>query len=161
MMGRVVAGASGITGPFARMSVRNFLAIAALHEASMLAVSLPLAAVNGRLCKSPRSCIVQGNDQNAVRENIPILEARSRFKIIVKVVPVGGMPSIRTSYFGRFRPCRRICASCFPFSKNCTVGRFQLQRHLPPAPAMPPASGGINQVDKQMVPVDFNSSFRV
>jgi hypothetical protein len=93
--------------------------------------------------------------------NIPILEARSRFKIIVKVVPVGGMPSIRTSYFGRFGPCRRICASCFPFSKNCTVGRFQLQRHLPPAPAMPPASGGINQVDKQMVPVDFNSSFRV
>jgi len=75
--------------------------------------------------------------------------------------PCGGMPSIRTSYFGRFRPCRRICASCFPFSKNCTVGRFQLQRHLPPAPAMPPASGGINQVDKQMVPVDFNSSFRV
>ena len=28
-------------------------------------------------------------------------------------------------------------------------------------PAMPPASGGINQVDKQMVPVDFNSSFSV
>ena len=27
--------------------------------------------------------------------------------------------------------------------------------------AMPPASVGVNQVDKQMVPVDFNSSFRV
>jgi len=32
--------------------------IAALHEASMLAVSLLLAVVNGRPCKSPRSCIV-------------------------------------------------------------------------------------------------------
>jgi hypothetical protein len=141
--------------------VRNFLAIAALHEASMLAVSLLLAVVNGPRCKLARSYGVLSLIYVPTEANIPILEARSRFKIIVKVVPVGGMPSIRTSYFGRFGPCRRICASCFPFSKNCTVGRFQLQRHLPPAPAMPPASGGINQVDKQMVPVDFNSSFRV
>jgi hypothetical protein len=36
------------------MSVRNFLAIAALHEASMLAVSL-LAVVNGPRCKLARS----------------------------------------------------------------------------------------------------------
>jgi hypothetical protein len=36
------------------MSVRNFLANAALHEASMLAVSL-LAVVNGPRCKLARS----------------------------------------------------------------------------------------------------------
>ena len=73
----------------------------------MLAVSL--------LCKLARSYGVLSLIYVPTEANIPILEARSRFKIIVKVVPVGGMPSIRTSYFGRFRPCRRICASCFPF----------------------------------------------
>ena len=62
MTGRLVAGsvargASGTTGPFARMSVRNFLAIAASHEASMLAVSLLRAAVPGQLYKSAQSCV--------------------------------------------------------------------------------------------------------
>ena len=35
--------------------MRNFLAIAALHEASMLAVSLLLAVVNGLRCKLARA----------------------------------------------------------------------------------------------------------
>jgi hypothetical protein len=78
--------------------VRNFLAIAALHEASMLAVSLLLAVVNGPRCKLARSYGVLSLIYVPTEANIPILEARSRFKIIVKVVPVGGMPSIRTSY---------------------------------------------------------------
>jgi hypothetical protein len=76
-------------------------------------VSLPLAVVNGRRCKMARSCGVLSLIYVPTEANIPILEARSRFKIIVKVVPVGGMPSIRTSYSGRFRPCRRVFAFRF------------------------------------------------
>jgi hypothetical protein len=71
----VERGASGTTGPFARMSVRNFLAIAALHEASTLAVSLPLAVVNGPRCKLARSYGVLSLIYLPTEANIPILEA--------------------------------------------------------------------------------------
>jgi hypothetical protein len=77
MTGRVVAGsvergAGGTTGPFARMSVRNFLAIA-LHEASTLAVSLLLAVVNGPRCKLARSYGVLSLIYLPTEANISIL----------------------------------------------------------------------------------------
>jgi hypothetical protein len=65
--------------------VRNFLAIAALHEASMLAVSLLLAVVNGPRCKLARSYGVLSLIYVPTEANIPILEAGRIFEIILKV----------------------------------------------------------------------------
>jgi hypothetical protein len=66
--------------------VRNFLAIAALHEASMLAVSLLLAVVNGPQYKLARSYGVLSMIYVPTEPNIPILEAGRIFEIILKVV---------------------------------------------------------------------------
>ena len=55
--------------------MRNFLAIAALHEASMLAVSLLLAVVNGLRCKLARAYGVLSLIYVPTEANIPILEA--------------------------------------------------------------------------------------
>jgi hypothetical protein len=49
--------------------------IAALHEASMLAVSLPLAVVNGLRCKLARSYGVLSLIYVPTEANISILEA--------------------------------------------------------------------------------------
>ena len=57
------------------MSVRNFSAITALHEASTLAVSLPLAVVNEPRCKLVRSYGVLSLIYVPTEANIPILEA--------------------------------------------------------------------------------------
>jgi hypothetical protein len=104
--------------------VRNFLAIAALHEASTLAVSLPLAVVNGPRCKLARSYGVLSLIYLPTEANIPILEAGRIFEIVPKR---GSSPaptlSIEPLASRRFQPCRDECLHSF-FTKKFLHGRF-------------------------------------